>query len=83
MDRWDIRSVAVAGSAWCGGMPEPHPKPTMRQGPHRRVVAGLVPGVLTMITRHTLAITSGDFGKKPDLLLTGPGGLTEHPRATR
>lgn len=27
MDRWDVRSVAAAGSAWWRGMPEPHPEP--------------------------------------------------------
>lgn len=84
MDRWDIRSVAVAGSAWCGGMLfEPHPKTTMRKARTDGVVAGLVPGVLTMITRYTLAITSGRLWKETRFITHRSWRAIEHPRATR
>lgn len=55
MDRWDIRSVAVAGSAWCGGMPEPHPKTTRGKAPTDVLWLDWSLGS-TMITRYTLAI---------------------------
>lgn len=79
MDRWDIRSVAVAGSAWCGECLSPTPRPQCGKA-HRDVLWLDWSWGSYYDHRYTLAITSGDFGKKPDLLLTGPGGRTEHPR---